>query len=210
VAAQGANPTTAVTLLIPAGHLQAQNGVNPRRPVNFACFDSVPAASLPSIAIKYSPMLIRLATSADIPQIVELVNVAFRISEGFFVVGDRIDAAQVETMFGTGMFVLGKISGSLVSCVYLELRKERAYFGLLAVAPEFQGRGLARELIVEVERRAKEAGCGVMDIRTVSTRPELIPLYSKFGYAESGIEPFPTHVRIKMPCHFVRMSKNLL
>jgi hypothetical protein len=65
-------------------------------------------------------------------------------------------------------------------------------------------------LIVEVERRAKEAGCGVMDIRTVSTRPELIPLYSKFGYAESGIEPFPAHVRIKMPCHFVRMSKNLL
>jgi GNAT superfamily N-acetyltransferase len=155
-------------------------------------------------------MLIRLATLADIPQIVELVNVAFRISEGFFVVGDRIDAAQVETMFGTGTFVVGEISDRLVSCVYLELRKERAYFGLLAVAPEFQGRGLARELIVEVERSAKEAGCGVMDIRTVSTRPDLIPLYSKFGYAESGIEPFPTHVRIKMPCHFVRMSKNLL
>jgi GNAT superfamily N-acetyltransferase len=155
-------------------------------------------------------MLIRLATLADIPQIVELVNVAFRISEGFFVVGDRIDAAQVETMFGTGSFLVGEISGGLVSCVYLELRKERAYFGLLAAAPEFQGRGLARELIVEVERRAKEAGCGVMDIRTVSTRPELIPLYSKFGYAESGIEPFPKHVRIKMPCHFVRMSKNLL
>jgi GNAT superfamily N-acetyltransferase len=154
-------------------------------------------------------MFIRVATRADIPKIVQLVNVAFRISEGFFVIGDRIDAAQVATMFGTGTFLVGEISGSLVGCVYLELRKERAYFGLLSVAPEFQGQGLARELIVEVEQRAKEAGCVVMDIRTVSTRPELIPLYSKFGYAESGIEPFPTHVRTKMPCHFIRMSKNL-
>jgi GNAT superfamily N-acetyltransferase len=155
-------------------------------------------------------MVIRLATPADISRIVELVNVAFRIAEGFFVVGDRIDAAEVETMFGTGTFLVGEISGDLVACAYLELRKERAYFGLLSVAPEFQARGLARELIVAVERRAKEAGCVVMDIRTVSTRPELIPLYNKFGYAESGIEPFPTHVRITMPCHFVRMSKNLV
>jgi GNAT superfamily N-acetyltransferase len=155
-------------------------------------------------------MLIRLATRDDIPRIVNLVNVAFRISEGFFVIGDRIDAAQVEAMFGTGTFLVGEVSGALVGCIYLELRKERAYFGLLSVAPEFQGRGLARELIVDVERRAKEAGCAVMDIRTVSTRPELIPLYTKFGYAESGIEPFPSHVRTKMPCHFVRMSKNLV
>lgn len=155
-------------------------------------------------------MLIRLATAADIPRIVELVNIAFRVAEGFFVIGDRIDGAQVETMFGTGTFLVAEVAGDLVGCVYLELRQERAYFGLLSVAPEFQGRGLARELIADVERRAKEAGCAVMDIRTVSVRPELVPLYSKFGYAESGIEPFPTHVRTKMPCHFIRMSKDLV
>jgi GNAT superfamily N-acetyltransferase len=155
-------------------------------------------------------MVIRVATPVDNPGIVELVNVAFRIAEGFFVDGDRIDAAQVEAMFGTGTFLVQEVAGDLVGCVYLEIRKERAYFGLLSVAPEFQGRGLAREMIVEVERRAKEAGCAIMDIRTVNVRPELIPLYSKFGYAESGFEPFPTHVRLKMPCHFILMSKNLV
>ncbi len=155
-------------------------------------------------------MNIRVATIADIPKIVDLVNVAFSGAEAFFVEGDRIDSTQVEAMFGTGEFLVGEISGKLAGCAYLELRAERAYFGLLSVAPELQRQGVGRELVSAVERRAKDAGCMVMDIRTVNIRPELIPLYSKMGYAESGIEPFPAHVRVKMPCHFVRMSKNLI
>jgi GNAT superfamily N-acetyltransferase len=113
------------------------------------------------------PMEIRVATRSDIPQIVDLVNVAFG------------------------------------------LRGERAYFGLLSVDPDHQRQGLGHALVDKVERRAKEAGCGIMDILTVNVRPELVPLYSKMGYAESGTAPFPAHVRIKMPCHFVRMSKDL-
>ena len=155
-------------------------------------------------------MLIRVATTADIPQIVDLVNAAFRGAEAFFVEGDRIDAPQVEAMLGTGEFLLGEISEKLAGCVYLELRGERAYFGLLSVAPEFQRRGVGRKLVAEVERRARDAGCVVMDIRTVNIRPELIPLYSKMGYIESGVEPFPPQVRVKMPCHFIRMSKGLI
>ena len=155
-------------------------------------------------------MLIRVATAADLPQIVELVNLAFHDAEAFFVDGDRIDSAQIEVMFGTGLFLVGEISGRLAGGVYFELREERAYFGLLSVAPEHQRQGLGGEFVAEVERRARDAGCAVMDIRTVNIRPELIPLYSKLGYVESGIEPFPAHVRVKMPCHFICMSKDLI
>jgi GNAT superfamily N-acetyltransferase len=160
--------------------------------------------------LPYLSMEFRVATRADLPQIVDLVNVAFRLAEGFFVDGDRTNPAQIEAMFETGTFLLADVSGELAACVYLELRGERAYFGLLSVDPDHQRQGAGREMVDEVERRAKDAGCGVMDILTVNVRPELVPLYSKMGYAESGTAPFPANVRTKMPCHFVRMSKDLV
>ena len=177
-----------------------------RIPVNFAC---PPSSIARWNGLPYPFMEIRVATRSDIPQIVDLVNVAFRLAEGFFVEGDRTKPAQIEAMFQTGTFLLADVSGELAACVYLELRGERAYFGLLSVNPDHQRQGVGRALVDEVERRAKEAGCGIMDILTVNVRPELVPLYSKMGYAESGTAPFPSHVRIKMPCHFVRMSKDL-
>jgi len=152
---------------------------------------------------------IRQAGVADAQQIVALVNLAFRV-ESFFVFGDRTNPDQITAMFQTGTFLLGEISGQLVGCVYLELRGDRAYFGLLAVNPSRERQGIGRQLVNEAERRALAAQCRAMDILTVSVRPELIPLYSKMGYAESGTAPFPANVPTKIPCHFIRMSKNLV
>jgi N-acetylglutamate synthase-like GNAT family acetyltransferase len=154
-------------------------------------------------------MEIRAATQADIPQIVELVNVAFHRAEAFLVYGDRTNPAQIEAMFQTGAFLLAEISGQLAGCIYLEPRGDRAYFGLLSVDPSRQRQGVGRELVKEVERRARQAGCGIMDILTVNLRPELIPIYERMGYAQSGTAPFPEHVPTKIPCHFIRMSKDL-
>ena len=49
-----------------------------------------------------------------------------------------------------------------------------------------------------------------MDILTVNVRTELIPMYLRMGYAESGTEPFPANVPTKIPCHFIRVSKSLI
>jgi N-acetylglutamate synthase-like GNAT family acetyltransferase len=154
-------------------------------------------------------MKIRVATSEDVPAIVALVNLAFGRAEAFLVYGDRTNAPEIAARFQTGMFLLAEEAGTLMGCVYLELRGERAYFGLLSVDPARQGRGIARTLVDEVERRARDAGSRIMDILTVNVRTELIPMYLRMGYAESGTEPFPANVPTKMPCHFVRMSKNL-
>jgi len=153
-------------------------------------------------------MEFRAASEADVEQIVALVNVAFRV-EKFFVYGDRINREQVTSMFQTGTFVLAETSSLLVGCVYLELRGNRAYFGLLSVDPSQQRLGVGQELVSEVERRAREAGCEFMDILAVSVRPELPPIYGRMGYLESGTAPFPENVPTKIPCHFIKMSKPL-
>jgi N-acetylglutamate synthase-like GNAT family acetyltransferase len=153
-------------------------------------------------------MEVRLAIETDVHEIVALVNLAFRV-ESFMVYGDRTSAPQIRTMFQTGGFWVAEDSGRMVGCVYLELRADRAYFGLLSVDPSRQREGIGQMLVGEVERRAASAGCGVMDIFAVNVRPELVPIYRRMGYAEAGTAPFPANVPTKIPCHFIKMSKTL-
>jgi N-acetylglutamate synthase-like GNAT family acetyltransferase len=153
---------------------------------------------------------IRWAEPRDVAAIVRVINVAFRAAEGFFVEGDRIAAEILRPMLEKGNFLLAEDPAGLVGCVYLDLRRERAYFGLLAVDPARQHRGLGRRLIDQAENHARAAGCRVMDLRIVSVREELSLFYRRLGYLETGTEPFPEEIKSKLPCHFVLMSKPLV
>jgi ribosomal protein S18 acetylase RimI-like enzyme len=79
---------------------------------------------------------------------------------------------------------------------------------MLAVDPEWQGRGLARELITAAEAHAKEAGCAFMDIDVVDQRTELPGFYTKFGYVAGGSTPFPS-ASARVPVNMIRMTKTL-
>src|SRR5215469_16945030 len=153
-------------------------------------------------------MNLRLANTSDAQSIAELINLAFQV-ERFFVDSDRISRQEVQSLLGTGSFLLAEDDGGLAGCVYLELRGERAYFGLLSVNPSHQRTGLGGHLIAAAEDRARSAGCRYMDLQTVNLRTELPPFYRKFGYKETGTAPFPCYVNTKMPCHFILMSKAL-
>jgi len=153
--------------------------------------------------------MIRIATSADAPQITAVINAAFRIAEGFFVDGNRITQAEVEELLAKGAFLLAEADGKLNGCVYVELRGERSYLGLLSVDPTIQQSGLGSLLMIEAERYCRERGSHSMDILIVNLREELPAFYQKRGYVESGTTPFPADVPTKIPCHFINMSKTL-
>jgi N-acetylglutamate synthase-like GNAT family acetyltransferase len=152
---------------------------------------------------------IRWAEARDVGAIVRLINVAFGAAESFFIDRDRISAESLQPMLEKGNFLLAEDAAGLVGCVLVELRGERAYFGLLAVDPARQHRGLGRRLVDKAENHARAAGCRAMDLRIVSLRAELPPFYRRLGYAETGTAPFPEEIKSKLPCHFVLMSKPL-
>lgn len=152
---------------------------------------------------------IRWAVPGDVDAIARVVNAAFRRAESFFVNRDRIDAEALRRMMEKGKFLLAEKGGELLGCVYLEFRGERAYFGLLAVDPARQKKGLGQRLIREVEDVARGAGCRFMDIRIVNLRKELPPFYRRLGYVETGAAPFPAEVVTKERCYFIVMSKLL-
>ena len=152
---------------------------------------------------------IRIATSGDAANITAVINAAFRIAEEFFIDGNRITQAEVEESLSKGAFLLAEVNGKLNGCVYVELRGERAYLGLLSVDPTCQQGGLGSALMSEAEKYCRERGSRGMDILIVSLREDLPSFYQKRGYVESGTSPFPPDVPTKIPCHFINMSKSL-
>ena len=151
----------------------------------------------------------RIATPADAANITAIINAAFRIAEEFFIDGNRITQAEVEKLLAKGAFLLAETGDQLDGCVYVELRGERSYLGLLSVDPGRQQGGLGSLLMNAAESHCRERGSHFMDILIVNLREELPAFYRKRGYVENGTTPFPEDVETKIPCHFITMEKYL-
>ena len=153
---------------------------------------------------------IRLAGPADAARITAVINAAFRIAEGFFIDGNRIRQSEVEQKLSDGAFIVSENGDTLSGCVYVEMRGERSYLGLLSVDPSCQQGGLGSLLMREAEKYCRERGSQAMDILIVNLREELPAYYQKRGYVQTGTSPFPPDVETRIPCHFINMSKPLL
>ncbi len=154
---------------------------------------------------------IRVAKPEDIPAMVAVVNAAFGV-ERHIVEGDRTSPLDLMEHMDEGQFLLavdevGRVAGS----VYVEARGERSYMGMLAVDPAQQGAGVARRLMSAVEDHARGTGAKWVDMYVLSARTELLALYRKFGYSQSGARtPHPEWApRLNVPCYLIQLSKTI-
>lgn len=155
-------------------------------------------------------MDIRTATQVDLPAILKLVNSAFEV-ERFFKNQDRLNAAELEEYFRSGVFLLTEDTGTVTGCIYVTRSGDRAYFGLLAIDPGRQKTGIGRRLVAAAEEFARETGARFMDLRIINLRTELPGIYAKLGYRVTGTAPYPSeraHM-LTQPVHFICMSKEL-
>ena len=154
----------------------------------------------------------RVAIGDDVPAITRVINAAFVVERPIFD-HDRIDDIGVRDYMTKGKFLLHEnLAGGLIACVYLEVSPDgRCYLGLLSVLPEFQGKGLAPQILAFAEDFARNANCHIIWLRTLSARtPPLLPFYEKFGYALIEMVPLPPAFHPKIPCQFVVMQKSLI
>jgi predicted N-acetyltransferase YhbS len=159
---------------------------------------------------------IRVASSPDAHAVTTIVNKAFRSAENFFVEGDRLDEEEVHKLLGVGTFLVAEDGREMLGCVYVEPKSlpdqslpKRAYLGLLSVDPEQQRGGVGSKLMDAAEDYCRELGCHFMDIKVVNLRQELPGYYQRRGYVETGTSDFPAHVKTRIPCHFIEMTKTL-
>jgi N-acetylglutamate synthase-like GNAT family acetyltransferase len=153
---------------------------------------------------------LRIAGNADADGLMDLINAAFRRAESFIIDRDRVDIEVIHSLSAKGEFLVAEDEGALAGCVYLELRGERAYLGLLSVAPARQKAGVGSILMREAELHCARAGCRFMDLRIIDLRKDNHAFYKRRGYVETSTEPLPSNLDTKLPCHFVNMSKPLL
>jgi GNAT superfamily N-acetyltransferase len=152
---------------------------------------------------------IRAAVQSDIDSLARLINSAFRVEQPF-IEGDRTNPDGVRAYMEKGKFLLAEDAAGLAGCVYVELRGDRGYLGLLGVDPSRQGTGLGRKLMNAAENFFRQAGCVAVDLRVVSARTPLPSFYRHLGYLETGTAPFAPDVPAKVPCHYILMSKTLV
>lgn len=161
-------------------------------------------------------MTVRLATPADVDALVRVINRAYTVEAHIFR-GSRTNEAEVRDRLGrpNACFLVidardtAASPGMLAGAVYVEVRGERSYFGMLSVDPDRQGRGLSRALIRAAEARGRDGGSVFMDIDVVEQRPELPPFYAAFGYSATGTTPYPDNGTTTMPVSMIRMTKAL-
>lgn len=155
-----------------------------------------------------TPATFRTATAGDVPDLVALIESAYRgessragwTTEADLLDGQRTDpegVAEVVRDPDSRLLVLER-DADLVACCQLERRtggggEPVAYFGMFAVRPALQGAGLGRAVLAEAERTAvAEWSATRMQMTVISARAELIAWYERRGYARTGRRsPFP-------------------
>jgi len=151
----------------------------------------------------------RVADASDADSVARLINAAFVVERPIFD-GDRTSAEGVRALLERATFLVVEDSMGLAGCVYVELRSDRGYIGLLSVEPARQGSGLGRKLMQAAEEFCREANRVAVDLRVVSARAPLPAFYRHLGYVETHTSDLPADVHPKVPCHFIHMSKRLV
>ncbi|WP_327386956.1 GNAT family N-acetyltransferase [Streptomyces sp. NBC_01207] len=152
---------------------------------------------------QHAALSFRSAVETDVPELVELVESAYRgdasragwTTEADYLDGQRTDPDGVRAVIAApdGVLLVVERAGELVACCQLEHRDDHVYFGMFAVRPGLQGAGLGKEILAEAERRARETwGAKEMRMTVVHVREELIAYYERRGYRRTGeMSPFP-------------------
>lgn len=162
----------------------------------------VPAAAARSAAV---PLRFRTAIVSDVPQLVALVESAYRgessragwTTEADLLDGRRTDEDDVAAaVTGPGSRVIvgeGEGAQRLLACCQVQQRETYAYFGMFAVTPTAQNGGLGRQLLTEAERVARDVlRMPTMQMTVIRQRTDLIAWYTRRGYARTGqTRPFP-------------------
>jgi len=80
------------------------------------------------------------------------------------------------------LFSIGEIEGKIVASAMGGYEGHRGWVNYLAVAPEFQGQGLGRQMMEELEFKLKDLGCPKINLQVRNSNLDAIRFYESIGY----------------------------
>ena len=85
------------------------------------------------------------------------------------------------------LFLVGVKQGHIVATVMAGYEGHRGWLNYLAVSPDMQKRGIARQLVSEVEKRLRLMGCPKINLQVRGTNTSAIAFYRKIGFIEDNV-----------------------
>jgi ribosomal protein S18 acetylase RimI-like enzyme len=102
---------------------------------------------------------------------------------------DAFDAMQAQ---GGNDCLLAELDGEIAGCLQLTVipglsrrGMRRAQIEGVRVDARFRGRGVGAALFHHAIARARDAGCGLVQLTTDKARPEALRFYERLGFAAS-------------------------
>lgn len=170
-------------------------------------------------------MFISPAVTHDIPELVLLINSAYRgdaskrgwTTEADLLEGElRTDIPTLTNLLSNPDTVILKYIADedlIAGCVFLEKMERGLYLGMLTVSPLQQANGIGKKLLAAAEGHAKEKKCSCIFMNVISLRHELIGWYERHGYYKTGeTKPLPADNQFgtpTQPLEFVIMEKSM-
>jgi GNAT superfamily N-acetyltransferase len=157
------------------------------------------------------------AAPADLPAVVDLLNLAYRSApaiagrewstEAGYIIGDRMTLPMLAGDLAANpgaRLMLWRGAEGIAGCVWLEPaggpppsieavgRENTWYLGMLTVRPDRQGGGAGGQLLDAAEVEARALGAERIRMTVVNVRDGLIAWYERRGYRLTGeVLPFP-------------------
>jgi len=151
------------------------------------------------------------ASQHHIPDIVEIVNLAYRgqgenrgwTTEADLIVGNRINEQQLQQILSESHshIITAWQAQQLAACVHLQQQGEAVFLGMLSVHPRMQAKGIGKALMQYAEQFAQtELYAKRMEMCVISRRAELIDYYHRRGYVLANRQgDFPLEANAGVP-----------
>ena len=137
-------------------------------------------------------MLVRKATSSDEQQILDCLRAAFQPYESSYAAAAYEDTVLTPETFQRRLaemciFVAVDESGDVAGTVACQaVGNGEGHVRGMAVHPDWQGHGIAEQLLNAVERELRKRQCTTISLDTTAPLERAIRFYEKRGFRASG------------------------
>jgi len=165
------------------------------------------------------------ATLNDISTLTSLLNRSYRgdssrvgwTTEADLLSGKRIDEAGLLLILNdpNSLILIAQSDDIITATIHVHREGDTVHFGLFAVEPTLQSKGVGKALLAYAESEAiRKWGVSTAIMEVITHRSELIEYYERRGYVRSGeMIAFPESDLWKKQVDFLeltRLKKNLI
>lgn len=89
--------------------------------------------------------------------------------------------------FQPELFLVGLLDGQIVATVMAGYEGRRGWINMLGVDPQWQRRGLGRQIMAEAERRLQALGAPKVNLQVRASNLQVLHFYESLGYKDDHV-----------------------